>query len=175
MHPLSDKAFYGTTLKVDDDFYIFYWMNLIYHCYQRRETSPSKDKLQIANDLLNKKPCLEWFQANSRDIFPTSISSWWLGYPCHTLIQNAFLSTWLHCAQNRSDHEEHTFSETKHRTWKWMVGIRSFPLGMAYVQRQAVSSRECNLNYPSNSKKPRKTVVIILPTQTRHFLSGKIP
>ena len=30
------------------------------------------------------------------------------------------------------------------RTWKWMVGIRSFPFGMANFQVQAVSLPECN-------------------------------
>ena len=29
-------------------------------------------------------------------------------------------------------------------TWKWMVGRRSFPFGMAYFQGRTVSFRECN-------------------------------
>ena len=30
------------------------------------------------------------------------------------------------------------------RTWKWMVGIRSFPFGMGYFQVRTVSFRECS-------------------------------
>ncbi len=33
------------------------------------------------------------------------------------------------------------------RTWKWMVGIRSFPFGMANFQVRTVSFRECNRIY----------------------------
>ena len=32
------------------------------------------------------------------------------------------------------------------RTWKWMVGIQSFPFGMAYFQGRTVSFRECNIS-----------------------------
>ena len=38
-----------------------------------------------------------------------------------------------------------TLPETNSKSpWKWMVGIRSFPFGMTYLQGQAVSFREGN-------------------------------
>ena len=42
---------------------------------------------------------------------------------------------------------EGTLPETNSKsTWKWMVGIRSFPFGMAHSQGRTVSFRECTGN-----------------------------
>ena len=59
--------------------------------------------------------------------------------------------------------------------WKWIVGIRSFPFGMAYFQVQTISFRECVLlpltNRPG-SKKGNRTGLCPFPTSLAPFFSG---
>ena len=50
------------------------------------------------------------------------------------------------------------------RTWKWMVGRRSFPFGMAYFQVRTVSFRECTLVvFEQHPKKNKHTFFLCLP------------